>query len=131
MGNVIGHRYASGWLITASQLSKDAKGYRELWNNKPEPERSKLRVFEPEQLVSRLIDFRTLAPAESLPIPGGYLTSDEVCVVLTEHTTYWAVPLLDPVSGIRSAVAFFSVSDGAIIDSQIIRPIIEVRTAAQ
>ncbi len=118
IGDIALYRYSEGWLITASALSKDAKGVREEWNNQPEPERSRLKILEPDQLVSKLIELGTVAPPESLQIPSGYLASEAVCLVLTQHRTYWAAPLLDNQSGVWSAVAFYDASDGVIVDAE-------------
>lgn len=117
LGNVEISGHAGGWLISTYALGKDAKGIRENWEQRPPHERQRLRIFDPTSLIARLIELEIVFPPESLVLPVGYRSPEEVYLLLTQRGEFWGVPLLDEETGVRSAAALYHAKNGQVIRS--------------
>jgi hypothetical protein len=106
-GDVGLQEYAAGWLISTFALGKDAKGVREQFSRRPPHERRRLKIFEPQDLVRRLVELKIFVEPESLVTPKEFRTPEELFWLITERGSFYAIPLVDKNSGIRNAVAIF------------------------
>ncbi len=111
-GQVAFNNFSSGWLISTHDLGKDAKGLRDTNDQKPEHERRKLRIYDPEKLVNRLTGGRIIVSPESLSLPTGKIYAEECILLVSEWGEYWAKPVLDNETRLRSAVLLFDASTG-------------------
>lgn len=55
LGTVAGYDYSEGWLVSTSEFCKDAKGFVEMWKQKPHEESSKLSFYTPELVIDSLM----------------------------------------------------------------------------
>jgi hypothetical protein len=119
LGNVYFKGYSSGWLLSTFALGKDAKGFEDEWNQKPPEERRKLRIYPPERLIERLVKAQIIVDAASLQIDRDkFKAGNDVFLLLTQDGEFWAVPVLDPDSGIRSAALLFQADTGKQVTHQ-------------
>lgn len=119
LGNVYFKGYSSGWLLSTFALGKDAKGFEDEWNQKPPEERRKLRIYSPERLIERLVKAQIIVDAASLQIDSEkFRVGNDVFLLLTQDGEFWAVPVLDPDSGIRSAALLFQADTGKQVTHQ-------------
>lgn len=113
LGNVYFGNYSSGWLLSTFALGKDAKGFEHTWNEKPPEERRKLRIYAPESLVERLILSRVIADPGLLAFDNTkFRVGTDAYLLLTQNGEFWALPVIDPATGIRSAALLFSAETG-------------------
>jgi len=49
LGNIDYHHYQEGWLISTGPLGKDAKGFKDDWEDRPTDEAQKLSIYTPER----------------------------------------------------------------------------------
>lgn len=112
LGNVTIHDFSAGWLISTFALSKDAKGLRDKWGQKPPAERRKLLIFDPPLLADRLISARVIVDPASLNKPTSPRYGDEFYLLLTTFGEFWAVLMLEPETGIRQAALLYEARTG-------------------
>lgn len=121
LGNVGFKGYSAGWLISTFALGKDAKGFEDEWNQKPSEERRKLRIYPPDRLVECLVNANIVVDAATLDIQRErFEVGNEAFLLLTQRGEFWALPVLDPGSRIRSAALLFDATTG--------RPVTETAT---
>jgi Holliday junction resolvase-like predicted endonuclease len=120
LGNVTFKKYSSGWLLTTFALGKDAKGFQEEWNQRPPEERRRLQIYPPEGLVARLVSAGMFIDPNSLAIDKKrFNPGTDAILVLTLQAEYWAIPVIDADSGIRTGALLFKADTGKrITDSQ-------------
>jgi hypothetical protein len=104
-----------GWLISTFALGKDAKGFRDKWEQKPLAIRRRLQVCDPESLVERLVGANVIVSQNTLAIPSGLRVEEERTLLLTSFGEFWAVIVLDPATGIRQSALLFDATTGARI----------------
>lgn len=113
LGNVYFKGYSSGWLLSTFALGKDAKGFEDEWSQKPIEERRKLRIYPPERLIERLVSARVIVDASSLPVDRDrFKVGSEAFLLLTQNGEFWALPVLEPVIGVRSSALLFHAQTG-------------------
>ena len=113
LGNVHFKGYSSGWLLSTFALGKDAKGFEDEWNQKLPAERRKLRIYPPDRLIERLVSARIVVDAASLQFDRDrFRVGNDAFLLLTKDEQYWALPVLDPTIGVRSAALLFSAQTG-------------------
>lgn len=110
--------FASGWLLSTHDLGKDAKGIRDKWSQKSAAERRKLRIYDPESLVDRLIRAGFLFAPEKLERPGGATFADDIYLLLAAENNYWAIIGIDEQTRMRRAVYVYDAHDGKRIVSR-------------
>lgn len=111
-GQVSFNGFSSGWLISTYDLGKDAKGIRDTNDQKPEQERRKLRIYDPEKLVERLIGARIIVSPDTLDLPPDRLYAEECILLISEWGYFWAKPVLDIETRLRSSVLLFDATHG-------------------
>jgi hypothetical protein len=113
LGNVVFKNYAAGWLISTFALGKDAKGFEDEWNQRAPEERRKLRIYPPDRLIDRLVNARIIVDATTLKLDRvRFKIGNEVFLLLTQSAEFWALPVLDPETGIRSSALLFDAVTG-------------------
>ena len=115
LGQVTGRGFSAGWLISTHALSKDAKGICDEWEAKPPEENRKLQIYAPERLIQRLINARVIKSPTSLQRPAEHRVAEEIYLLLTLTREYWAIPVLDPSTGVRQSALLFDASTGSRI----------------
>ena len=60
LGTVELNEYAEGWLVSTGPLGKDAKGFVETWEKKPIEKRKKLSIYNPDRVLSALLDAKII-----------------------------------------------------------------------
>jgi len=116
LGNVYFKGYSSGWLLSTFALGKDAKGFEDEWSQKPLDERRRLRIYPPEKLVDRLIQAQIIVDPKTLRFDNSrHQISADAFLLLTSNGQFWALPVTDPATGIRSASLLFNAKSGAAI----------------
>lgn len=111
-GQVAFNGFSSGWLISTYDLGKDAKGIRDANDQKPEYERRKLRIYDPERLVERLIGARIIVDPETLNVPSDRLYAEECFLLVSEWGYFWARLVLDNETRLRCSVILFDAATG-------------------
>lgn len=118
LGTVQFKGYSAGWLLTTSQLGKDAKGVEQEWSERATGERRHLRLYSPDVLVQRLIQARVIKDPEGLMIDRERLrVSNDAHLLLSQKGEFWAIPILDRESGIQSSALLFNAETGCRITS--------------
>lgn len=113
LGNVVLKNYAAGWLISTFALGKDAKGFEEEWSEKVPEERRKLHIYPPDQLIERLVNAKIVVDVATLPFDRAKSkVGKEAFLLLTQNGEFWALPVLDPGTGIQSAALLFDAATG-------------------
>lgn len=119
LGNVEFHDYSSGWLISTFALSKDAKGFEDQWNQRPAEKRRKLRIYTPEKLIERLVQATIIFDPSKLHVDSQqFRASSDALFLLTKAGEYWAIPVLDPSSGVPTAALLFHATTGKRVSDQ-------------
>lgn len=101
-----------GWLISTYALGKDAKGFRDTWQTKDLAMRRRLQIYDPETLTDRLIGANVIVSPNTLIVPSGLRTAEELTLLLTNFGEFWAVIVLDPETGIRQSALLFDGKTG-------------------
>lgn len=115
LGNVIIRGANAGWLITTHGLSKDGRGIKHEWSKKEIDERRKLRIYEPQELVERLISARLVVDPISLDAASEeFRATDQAYLLVTERGRFWAVPMADLATGVTSACKLFHADSGNV-----------------
>lgn len=113
LGNVLIRGANAGWLITTHDLTKDGRGIKHDWSNKPSEERRKMRIYEPQELVERLIYARLVVDPISLGATSEeFRTTDQAYLLVTERGRFWAMPMADLATGVTSTCKLFHASSG-------------------
>lgn len=116
LGNVTFKDYSSGWLISTFALGKDAKGFEHEWQQRPPEQRRKMRIYSPDRLADRLVAAKLIVPVETLQFHlTGSRVGNEAFLLLTQNGEFWALPVVDPATGIRSAALLFHASNGEAV----------------
>ncbi len=117
-GKVAIEDFASGWLISTHDLGKDAKGVRDKWAQRNPEERRRLQVYDPDALLTRLISAGFLRAPEHLKPPHGATLADEVCLLLAQDNTYWALIGIDDQTRMRRAVYVYDAHTGERVSTR-------------
>ncbi len=106
-----------GWLISTSELGKEAKGLQYEWKRKPDKERKTLSIYTPTDVLEALIDAHVVSrpPVASL----GTIIPDRNCIgewmlLISRLGYFWAITKLS--GGMPAEVFLFHAKDGAIVD---------------
>lgn len=119
LGNVVADDdLTAGWLISTYALGKDAKGFRDKWNQKPLPDRRRLQIYDPEALLGRLVGAGLVVDPATLVVPSELRLSDERFLLLTDFGEFWAVVVFDPDSGIRESALLYDARTGGRITAK-------------
>ena len=118
LGTVIHKGYQEGWLISASPLGKDAKGFQDEHEQKPVEERQRLSIYTPERVIESLISSGTIQhhpENRALDLLGSPDFLGEWTLLITEFGIVWAITCLQ--AGVPTGVLAFSATTGQLIDN--------------
>lgn len=118
LGNVTFRRVSAGWLISTYALGKDAKGLRDEWDQRPPAERRMLQIYDPSALVTRLVTATVIVDPGQITRPPGLRYAEEVYLLLTTCSEFWAILALDEATGIRQSVLLFDALTGSRVTSR-------------
>jgi len=131
LGTVIGYNYSEGWLVSTSEFGKEAKGFVEMWKEKPQEESSKLSFYTPQIIIDSLqrasvICNQPVDKAEDFI--GGAEFLGEWTLLLTKYGKFWTVYTLQ--GGAPYGVLIYNAENGRHIqDENTINNIFELETS--
>ena len=119
LGTVTGYDYSEGWLISTSEFGKEAKGFVEMWKEKPTEQASKLSFYTPFEVIASLkgasvICNPPIQPAEDKV--GGSEFLGEWTLLVSTFGRFWAVYTLR--GGAPHGVLLFNAENGRHINDQ-------------
>lgn len=94
VGSVASYDYSEGWLISTSELGKDAKGFAEMWSKKPIEESSKMSFYHPELIINSLISSNLIISPPKLKAQELVGESENLgnwTLLISEYGKYWTV----------------------------------------
>ena len=112
-GTVDFEDYSEGWLITTSELTKDAKGFVESWKSKPKEKSSRLSFYTPELIINSLTSasiIRTPPLDSANKFVGSPDALGDWTLLLSDFGIYWCVYTLK--GGAPFGVLVYSASTG-------------------
>lgn len=114
-GQVNFYGYSAGWLLTTSELGKDAKGLRDEHRQKPEAERKKLRFYDPGELVGLFVSTGQVFDPKQLLTPPEIRFSRTATLLVSDIGEYWAVTAIGASSGVADTVFVFDGKSGQLV----------------
>lgn len=111
MGNLWLHDFTSGWLITTSNLGKDAQGAVDQIRCSAEKS-GKLRIYDAASLIDLLVSTGEVVRPDVLSMPASITPLPSRTLLLTDIGEYWAVPVLGEKSGVADTVLAFHAKSG-------------------
>ena len=120
LGTVTFQDHSEGWLITAGPLGKDAKGFQDEWETKPQDQRQRLSIYTPQRAITALVNAGLISdpPLHPLPPSDAHVSLGDWVLLITPHGRFWAQPIL--ISGAPEAVQVFAATDGALITDPVL-----------
>ena len=112
LGNIEINEVSSGWLITTSPLTKDAKGLKYKWEQKDSDKRRKLIIYEPQELIDVLVSSGEIVSSKNLYVASEYKYSDDNFLIVSNLGIYWCKQLIDSDSGMINAVIAYDAKTG-------------------
>lgn len=119
LGTVTGYDYSEGWLISTSEFGKEAKGFVEMWKEKPPELATKLSFYTPVEV------FKSLKMASLICEPpknaaeekaGGSEFLGDWTLLISDFGRYWAVYTLR--GGAPHGVLIFNAKNGRHVNDQ-------------
>lgn len=114
-GQVNFYGYSAGWLLTTSELGKDAKGLRDEHRQRPESERKKLRFYDPNELVGLFVSTGQMYDPKTLLAPPDIRFSRTAVLLVSDIGEYWAVTAIGTSSGVADTVLVFDGKSGELV----------------
>lgn len=119
LGTVTGYDYAEGWLISTSEFGKLAKGFVEMWKEKPAEIASKLSFYTPTEVVKSLVSASVIcSPPMTMAedkVGGSEFLGDWILLV-SAYGRFWAAYTLR--GGAPHGVLIFNAVNGRLINDQ-------------
>ncbi|MCC5878227.1 MAG: restriction endonuclease [Candidatus Sumerlaeia bacterium] len=115
-GTVDYEEYSEGWLISTSDLTKDAKGFVENWKTKPRTKSERLSFYQPKEIIDALKSSRlVVAPPETAASEfiGASENLGDWLLLLSDFGMYWCVYTLK--GGAPFGVLIYNASSGTHI----------------
>jgi hypothetical protein len=117
LGTIDLNNYQEGWLISTGPLGKDAKGFQNVWENKPTNESQKLSIYTPGRVIEALISSKVIKEqpqVKALEILKNEDLLGTWTLLITPFGKFWAISCLS--GGVPEGVLIFSASTGKLID---------------
>src|SRR5215216_2889867 len=119
LGTVVSHNYQEGWLISTGPFGKDAKGFHNDWEGKPQTEAQKLSIYTPERVIDALVTAK-LIKAQAQDKAEEILKNEDLLgtwtLLITPYGRFWAIACLS--GGVPEGVLIFSATTGTLIEDQ-------------
>lgn len=106
------------WLMTTSQLGKDAKGLLYEWDKQPPEEKRRVQVYQPEQLLRLLADSHKIVDAPVFSNQNAAMLAEEAVLVLSNLGRFWIRPVLDNTAGVAKGLFLFDAGTGNKISNE-------------
>ena len=113
LGTVTCLDYAEGWLVSTSEFGKDAKGFVEVWKEKPPEQSAKLSFYTPEIVIKSLQSASVICKppmVEAEKYIGGAEFLGEWILLVTNYGRFWAVYTLQ--GGAPFGVLIYNAENG-------------------
>ena len=113
IGTVTAYDYAEGWIVSTSEFGKEAKGFVEMWKEKPSEISSKLSFYAPELVIESLQNASVIS---SIPVDkaekyvGGAEFLGNWTLLVTSYGRFWAVYTLQ--GGTPNGVLIYNAVNG-------------------
>jgi hypothetical protein len=114
-GTVTLKNYAAGWLITTSELGKEAKGIEEELN---EEQRKKLVIYDPKSLIQLLMNANKIIEPSKLKKTEQFSYSNDKTLIITPIGRYWTCPILNTKQGIPTECCVYDAETGTPITDE-------------
>ncbi|GGE76097.1 restriction endonuclease [Priestia taiwanensis] len=130
LGNVFFKGVSSGWLFTTGPLSKDAKGFKEEWSQRPSEERRKLNIYTSDKLVELLINSGKICNPLTLPRDEKYTYAEENTLLVSEYGRFWAIKVLHVSAGVPFGVVLYDAENAKLItDKDVLNSLSKLQTS--
>jgi hypothetical protein len=130
-GNASLRGYSRTWVITTSELSKDARGIRSEWEEKEPGERRKLAIFDGRSLLKELIDSKIIADPAVIRSSTG-VSAQKAVLLVTDLGLLWAFAEIDVDTGLTVRVLTFdAASQKSISDNRTLQALKGLGTSLQ
>ncbi|WP_299933247.1 restriction endonuclease [uncultured Pelagimonas sp.] len=119
-GTVDAYDYAEGWLVSTAEFGKEAKGFAEMWKNKPADKASRLSFYTPDLIIKSLKKASVICDPP-IELASAFVGSSEAIgewtLVISPFGRFWAAYTL--LGGAPHGVIFFGTKTGQrISDSE-------------
>lgn len=119
LGTVSAFDYAEGWLISTAEFGKEAKGFVEMWKDKPVEQSSKLSFYSPDIVINALLASSIISKppihhAEAFMRDAEFL--GDWTLLITKFGMYWCVYTLQ--GGAPSGVLIYNATNGRQIQDE-------------
>ncbi|AIT08758.1 hypothetical protein LO80_01390 [Candidatus Francisella endociliophora] len=112
---VVSHKeYKEGWLISTSELGKEAKGLREEFNQN---KNNNIIIYDINDLIRNLVKLKVISAYIPLQkINNNVFDSDSYFLLITEYGFFWVVEIKE--SGSIYDILILSAQDNSFIDDR-------------
>lgn len=116
IGTIILEKYSEGWLISTSELSKEAKGIEDELSSKGLAD--KLVIYTPKKIIDSLLASKIINPHPQAQLLQHISEEDigEWNLLITPYGKFWAVSILD--GGMPSNVVCYHAKSLNLVDDQ-------------
>lgn len=125
LGTISLKGYSGGWLLSAGPLGKDAKGFKEEWEQKPPSERSILQIHTPDRLIENFTQAKLIVSppcSDRMEDVVPDVDFGDWILLITPLGRFWAAPTL--ASGVPDGVVVFEATTGnKVNDAALLRKI--------
>src|SRR5262245_44785826 len=125
LGTISLKNYDEGWLISAGALGKDAKGFKDEWEQKPSPERQKLSIYTPERIIEAFQAAKIIQPPPTASLLEGILEEIHLgdwMLLITRNGRFWAAPTIE--GGVPAEVVVVEANTNRLVrDAALLREI--------
>lgn len=126
LGTVELHDYTEGWLISTGPLGKDAKGFQDQWEKKPQDKSGKLRIYSPDRVLDALLNANIICPKPTSKAEELFIGTDSSIgkwtLLISPWGRYWTYPILK--NGTPVFVSFCDADKGeSVVDENLIAQI--------
>ncbi|RIV65972.1 restriction endonuclease [Burkholderia pseudomallei] len=128
LGTVELHGVQSGWLLTTTELGKDAKGIVDAWQKRPAHERRRLQVYRTDQIAELLIKNGRCTDPALISRSSAFRWSEDATLLITNVGRFWAIPILHATAGIAQKVGYFDAADGKPIEENLVASLSRVKS---
>ncbi len=125
LGTIGFKNYDEGWLISAGELGKDAKGFQHEWEQRPYEDRRKLIIYTPGRIIDAFAAAGLIHLPPSVPLLEGVSEGIRIgdwMLLVTRNGRFWAAPTIE--HGVPSGVVVVDATTGLpVIDAGLLREI--------